>query len=146
MRDNLDTVSDTRDIVAETYHFYKNLYTAETTDTSAEQEMLNTYTVPTLPEKDRIPCDEKLTESELHKALLSMENDKSPGNDGLTTNFYKHFWHILGTELTKIYNYAFEQGITICLPKTRRNHASLQKRRPHSPQELATSNSLHYGL
>lgn len=56
-----------------------------------------------------------------------MENNKSPGNDGLTTNFYKHFWHILGTELTKIYNYAFEQGITISLPKTRRNHASLQK-------------------
>ena len=53
-RDNLDTISDTRYIVAKTYYFYKNLYTAETTDTAAEQEMLDTYTVPTLPAKKHI--------------------------------------------------------------------------------------------
>lgn len=109
-RDNLDTISDTRDIVAETYYFYKNLYTAENTDITAENEMLNTHAVPSLPEANRLSCDDKLTESELHKALLSMENNKSPGNDGLTTNFYKHFWNIFGSELTKVYNYAFEQG------------------------------------
>ena len=39
-----------------------------------------------------------------------MENNKSPGLDGLSTNFYKHFWHILGPELTHIYNYAYDHG------------------------------------
>ena len=31
----------------------------------------------------------------IKKAVYSMENDKSPGIDGLTTNFYKHFWPYL---------------------------------------------------
>ena len=37
-----------------------------------------------------------------------MENDKSPGIDGLTTNFYKQFWPILGDKLTC--NQAFHAG------------------------------------
>ena len=40
-----------------------------------------------------------------------MQNNKSPGIDGLTTNFYKHFWNLLGPQLTNVYNYAFKQGI-----------------------------------
>ena len=40
-----------------------------------------------------------------------MANNKSPGIDGLTTNFYKHFWHLFGTELTTLYNYAFHHDL-----------------------------------
>ena len=32
---------------------------------------------------------------ELRKALFSMENNKSPGVDGLITNLCKHFWPLL---------------------------------------------------
>ena len=39
-----------------------------------------------------------------------MEYNKSPGLDGLSTNFCKYFWPILGHELVHIYNYAFDQG------------------------------------
>jgi len=39
-----------------------------------------------------------------------MESNKSPGLDGLSTNFYKHFWPLLGPELTNIYNYAYDHG------------------------------------
>lgn len=31
-KDNMDTISDTSDIISETYHFYKSLYAAEATD------------------------------------------------------------------------------------------------------------------
>ena len=34
----------------------------------------------------------------------------SPGIDGLTMNFYKHFWPLLGNKLTLVYNYAFRSG------------------------------------
>ena len=37
-----------------------------------------------------------------------MENNKSPGLDGLSTNFYKHFWNLFGLELTRIYNNAYD--------------------------------------
>ena len=37
-------------------------------------------------------CDTELTIDKLKESLLSMENDKSPGNDGLTKEFYEAFW------------------------------------------------------
>lgn len=101
--DNLDTITDTRDI-SETYSFYKILYTADLIDLSAQQETLNKHTTPSLPEKELLLCDNPLSEPERHKALLSMESSKSPGIDGLTTNFYKNFWNIIGVELKKVYN------------------------------------------
>lgn len=39
--------------------------------------------------------DTPLTITELHKALLLMPNNKSPGPDGFPAEFYKHFWNIL---------------------------------------------------
>lgn len=39
-----------------------------------------------------------------------MENNKSPGFDGLTTNFYKHFWPLFGSRLTYVFNYALKAG------------------------------------
>ena len=35
----------------------------------------------------------RVTEKELFIALQSMENNKSPGNDGLTKEFYITFWN-----------------------------------------------------
>ena len=39
-----------------------------------------------------------------------MENNKSPGIDGLTTNFYKHFWPLIGNRLTCVLNHALKAG------------------------------------
>ena len=41
---------------------------------------------------DKAMCDSELTIDKLKELLLSMENDKSPGNDGLTKEFYEAFW------------------------------------------------------
>lgn len=110
MKDNEETVTDTYDIIVETRQFYKQLYTAEPIDIKAQVNMFNTYPLPTLPDKERIECDTPLTEGEPQQALSSMENNKSPGIDGLTTNFYKHFWNVFGSELTRVYNYDFSNG------------------------------------
>ena len=80
--DNLDTITDIRDILSETYYFYKDLYSAEPTDEQAQQEIFNTYAIPCLPDQERNQCNTNLTERELHKALSSLENNKSPGIDG----------------------------------------------------------------
>ena len=113
---NLDTITDTHDIIKETHTFYKTLYTAQATDPYKQTEFLNMPT-PTLTQPDRNLCEGHITENELQTALKTMENNKSPGLDGLSTNFYKHFWPILGHELTHVYNYAFDHGQ---LPLTQR--------------------------
>ena len=72
---------------------------------------------PKLTEEVRAGCDDRLTEEELKEALFSMENNKSPGVDGLSTNFYKHFWPLFSDKLLLVYNYAFDSG---CLSVSQR--------------------------
>ena len=38
-------------------------------------------------------CENDLTEDELLISLKSMQNNKTPGNDGLTKEFYETFWN-----------------------------------------------------
>ena len=44
-------------------------------------------------------CEEDLTEKDLYDSLKCMQNDKSPGKDGLTNKFYETCWN----ELKEIY-------------------------------------------
>ena len=52
----------------------------------------------------------KLTIDECFKSLNSFENNKSPGNDGLTAEFYKAFWNIVGDLMVSSLNYAYDHG------------------------------------
>ena len=116
-KENLDTVSEPQDLLKETYHFYKTLYTAQPCDEDARNQFLNAD-IPKLPDNARESCEGLITEEELEKAVRSMENNKSPGIDGLTTNFYKHFWPILSDKLARVYNHAFRTG-TLALSQRR---------------------------
>ena len=108
-KDNLDTITEPSDLITETHNFYKHLYSSEPTDPHKQDAFLQINT-PILSPDERNICEGHVTQHELNKALLSMENNKSPGLEGLTTNFYKHFWNILGPDLTNILNFAYENG------------------------------------
>ena len=108
-KDNLDTISETKDLLAETHSFYKSLFSAQPCDENVQANFLSGC-YPNLSEEACASCEGMLTNEELKKAVYSMENDKSPGIDGLTTNFYKQFWPILGDKLTSVCNHAFHAG------------------------------------
>ena len=55
-------------------------------------------------------CEGKLTIEECVKSLNSFEPTKSPGNDGLTVEFYKFFWNIVGELLVAGLNYSYDVG------------------------------------
>ena len=44
------------------------------------------------------------------EALKSFQKKKTPGNDGLTVEFYLGFWHLIGKRLVDALNFAHEQG------------------------------------
>ena len=55
-----------------------------------------------------------------------MKNDKSPGPDGFTKQFFKLFLQDIGSFVTRAINYSYEQimfseqnqlGIITCIPK-----------------------------
>lgn len=54
-------------------------------------------------------CEGRITK-ELVLALHDMENNKSPGSDGLTKEFYSAFSSILLDTLVEVINIAFNEG------------------------------------
>ena len=68
-----------------------------------------------------------ISKEEALSALKLMKNNKSPGSDGFTTEFYKFFWRDLGVFLVRSLNYGFsignlsetqKQGVISILPKS----------------------------
>ena len=70
-----------------------------------------------------------------------MKNNKSPGLDGYTVEFFKFFWVDLGYFIMRSLNYGYrigslsitqKQGVITCLPKPNKSRFSLKKWRPIS--------------
>ena len=64
-----------------------------------------------------------------------MKNDKSPGLDGFTVEFFKLFWLDLGNFILRSLNFGYnngnlsvtqKQGIITCLPKQDKNRFFLK--------------------
>ena len=63
-----------------------------------------------LTEEDSNKCEGCLSENECLVALKDMKNNKSPGSDGISTEFYKIFWNDVKLYFTNSLNYSFEHG------------------------------------
>ena len=128
------------DILIETKNFYDKLY-------SKDNYIDNTYTNTffpqdnnnTLNDQEKLSCEGFLTEKECFEALKEMKNNKSPGSDGITTEFYKIFWTTIKTFYIKSINYSYtngslttlqKQGIITLLPKKDKDLTSLNNWRP----------------
>ena len=61
-------------------------------------------------DEKRNTCEGKLTVNECYNILSTFKNNKTPGNDGLTIEFYKAFWLLLGNQLVDALNYSYEHG------------------------------------
>ena len=58
------------------------------------QSFLDKVSLPKLNENQTLKCEGVVAESELLKALTSMDNDKSPLN-GIAKDFYITFWDVV---------------------------------------------------
>ena len=63
-----------------------------------------------LNEQEQTSCEGLLTVEECRKALNGMDTGKSPGTDGLMTEFYLVFWAVIGDDLAEVLNYGFQNG------------------------------------
>ena len=92
--------------------FYSNLYQANSSrgSVSLADSFLKNVPVPKLSEVQKGKCEENLSVSECFNTLKSFQKNKTPGNDGLTVEFYLAFWPILGKHLVNSFNYAHNYG------------------------------------
>ena len=82
-------ISNASEIMIHIKDFYSSLYKRPSLQTEAEcLEYLSCINVPSPTQVQSGSCEGLLTKRECWEALSLMKNDKSPGNDGLTKEFY----------------------------------------------------------
>ena len=94
-----------KDILKYAKNFYENLYTRGNISRDAIDELLNN-----IPNSRKISngyfnlCEAEISLDEIIEAINSQKNNKSPGNDGLTAEFYEHFSSDIVPMLLDVYN------------------------------------------
>lgn len=119
-------LTNQKDILNEVKNFYANVYAENpqemdlcgrisTTSSNGAQKMrkqkhmLQKISKTFSPQNKQV-CEEPLTIQEIKKAISTLEKIKSPGNDGLTGEFYKAFAYILQDDLLQLYREISEKG------------------------------------
>ena len=86
----------------------------------------NLVNLPKFSDDERDSLEGKITLYEAGLALKRMTNNKSPGSDGFTVEFFKFFWPQLGEYVVRSLNEGFDkkelsttqkEGVIVCIPK-----------------------------
>lgn len=140
-KDTSEVVTSQSEIIQEIHNYYKDLYSCkdkELLNNDLESEFKNLNTSK-LSSTESLSIEGELSYSEASKTLFAMTNDRSPGSDGFSSNFFKMFWKQLGFFVVRSINYAFHnglmsvtqrQGIITCIPKENKPRHFIKNWRP----------------
>ena len=90
--------------------FYRNLFRAKDNNINNMKEYINSCEAKILDARMTEALDEEFSLSEIDSVYKSLKNNKSPGWDGLTAEFYKIFWEDIKDILFNCYKEAIETG------------------------------------
>jgi len=113
---NGEITSNKEQIRTELDDFYSDLLKTkfppnEYTDLNDKfNDFLDGLEIPRLTEDEQLSLECETTLEELESVLKTFQNNKSPGKDGFTKEFYGSFFGILGNHLLNSYNEAFLRG------------------------------------
>ena len=97
---NNNEITEQKVINQELFNYYKDLFTEKLKISKTDiHNYLSYCPIPQLSEEQTLQCEKNFSEKEFYQALISMPNNKSPGNDSLTKEFYETFWEELKTPL-----------------------------------------------
>ena len=77
------------DILNETKNYFSKLYSFKEVESINLENLFSNSDTPKLSEEIKKSLDQKFTHTEMQESLKRMKNNKSPGNDGFTAEFYK---------------------------------------------------------
>ena len=98
-----EIIKTNSEILKECRIFYQTLFTKQENCVETQNEILNK--LPTSMENEQNEYLTKLiNKNELKQAIFPMQNDKSPGIDGIPVEFYKTFYKTLENDLIQLYN------------------------------------------
>ena len=102
---------DDREILEAIYNFYKNLYSADFTESKQINEYLQKVNInQTISEDEKIILESNINEKEFDLVVSNLKTNRSPGIDGICQEFYKYFWPQLKMYYIEMTNEIFETG------------------------------------
>ena len=134
-------VTETSDVLKCQTNFYKELYKEVEIDDSKSIHSILGDNESKLSDKESQEFEGEITYTELTSALRNMNNNKSPGLDGFTVEFFKFFWVNIGQFTLHSLNFGYrtgslsitqKQGIITCIPKPNKPRINFKNWRPIS--------------
>ncbi|WP_419584615.1 hypothetical protein, partial [Thiolapillus sp.] len=131
---NGEEIHEVKDIIKEVKTFYERLYSDRQVEECEISDLVGD--IPTLTLQEKTSLEGKITLDEASAALKNMKNNKSPGSDGFTVEFFKFFWLQLGAFIVNSLNDGFrkgelsstqKEGVIICIPKGNKDKQLLKK-------------------
>jgi hypothetical protein len=101
-------ITNSSDIKEECTKYYEQLYNQKRIDNSLYEYFLED--IPTLSQESSEHCEGEITVEECKRALKEMENNKSPGPDGLSKEFYTIAFPYIGTSFVQLLNRVWSEG------------------------------------
>ena len=110
--DGNQEIVDQKEILIKLKDFYSNLYSKnENCKTGGWiQNLKQNGLIPQISENEATILDAPLTLAELKEILEKCAKNKSPGNDGLTQEFYSYFWEVICQTLYESYLESIKKG------------------------------------
>jgi hypothetical protein len=141
------TLTDSDDILKEEQHYFSRVYSTQKPSLSIKEirrlkkVFLENPDITKLSDDDKIHCEGVLSLQECSRSLKEFKNNKSPGSDGLTAEFYKFFWKNISEFVVDSLNFAFDnnklsadqqRGLITLVPKKDKDRCILKNWRPLS--------------
>lgn len=135
-----DFIKD-EDILEKMKNFYFNLYSSKIKEDENchLHEKFFPHDDVKLSRDEKMFCEKPLSMDEILTSLKRMKNEKSPGLDGFTPEFFKFFWKDLCVHMKEAFEEAFQcgeisfiqkEGLITCLPKPGKDRNFLKNWRP----------------
>ena len=130
-------ILDQKAILTELQLFYKKLYTTRfknSNDYTRIEKNSVFEKVLKITNDDRTDMEAEITIKELKDSLDEFENNKTPGCDGLTKEFYATFWNLLGPILLQTVQFC--RGKKLLTQSQRRGVISLLHKKGKDPEQI----------
>ena len=98
--------SDETIISKEIGNFYSKLYAKSQVEIGEDKKFFPD-SLPKLTEDQRDQCEGRINQGECIEVLKEMKLNKSPGNDGLSVEFYVTLWQVIGDLVLAAFNDTF---------------------------------------
>ena len=110
IKDDGSVQCDPKGILVEEERFYREIYLSKNTNPESD-DFKNFFHLKKLDNEEARSCEGLLTIKECSEALNKFQNNKTPGSEDFTIEFYRCFWNAVAPFMVDSFNYGFENGL-----------------------------------